>query len=131
MNYGVKLVEAETEEGAMFGYGFITARDRLWQIKFFRHLTQGRLSELIGTEGLEIDRMIRTVGITRAAQAVLDNLDDREKLALQMFSNGINKAVESMKAYPIEFYILWTDFGEPWTPLDSISISYFMCFTLS
>lgn len=35
---GVKIVEAETMMGAIFGLGFIHAKDRLWQMNFYRHL---------------------------------------------------------------------------------------------
>ncbi len=38
VDYGVKIVEAETMMGAIFGLGFIHAKDRLWQMNFYRHL---------------------------------------------------------------------------------------------
>ena len=47
-----------------------------------------------------------------------------------MYADGINKAVRHMKVYPAEFYFFWVDF-EPWTPLDSASIIYFLTFVLS
>jgi penicillin amidase len=43
---GLKLVDAKTFEGAIYGLGFIHARDRLWQMHMFRMLSQGRLSEV-------------------------------------------------------------------------------------
>lgn len=36
---GLKLVEAETLMGAIYGLGFIHAKDRLWQMHFYRMLT--------------------------------------------------------------------------------------------
>ena len=38
VNHGVKLVEAQTLEGAVYGLGFIHAKDRLWQLDFYRRL---------------------------------------------------------------------------------------------
>ena len=52
---GVKLVEAETFYGAFYGLGFVHAMDRLWQIEFYRRLAKGRLSEVVGSEGILID----------------------------------------------------------------------------
>lgn len=45
--------------GAVFGLGFSHAMDRLWQLEFTRRLAQGRLSEIIGSETLPIDKYIR------------------------------------------------------------------------
>lgn len=46
LDHGIKYVNAETFEGAMYGLGVAHARDRLWQMYFFRYLAQGRLSEV-------------------------------------------------------------------------------------
>jgi len=46
LDYGYKVVSAKTFHGAMYGLGFIHARDRLWQLNFLRMLGQGRLSEV-------------------------------------------------------------------------------------
>ena len=51
-------MEAETLEGAIFGLGFIHAKDRLWQINFYRYLVMGRLAELIGPMGVPIYRYV-------------------------------------------------------------------------
>jgi len=55
VDHGVKLVEAETFFGAFYGLGFVHAMDRLWQLEFFRRLAKGRLSEIVGSEGIMID----------------------------------------------------------------------------
>jgi penicillin amidase len=44
---GVKFIEAETFNGGLYGIGVAHARDRLWQLYFFRLLSQGRVSEVI------------------------------------------------------------------------------------
>jgi len=49
----------------MFGLGFIHGMDRLWQLEFLRKLSTGRLSEIFGTETLQLDKYIRLVGIPR------------------------------------------------------------------
>jgi penicillin G amidase len=44
--YGVKYINAQTYEGGIYGLGVAHARDRLWQMYFFRLLAQGRVSEV-------------------------------------------------------------------------------------
>ena len=43
---GIKYIDAETYEGAMYGMGVAHARDRLWQLIFFRYMASGRASEV-------------------------------------------------------------------------------------
>jgi len=43
---GIKYVEADTFFGAVYGLGVLHARDRLWQLYFFRLVSQGRVSEV-------------------------------------------------------------------------------------
>ena len=63
VDLGLKLAEAETMNGAMYGLGFIHGKDRLWMLFFYRALTYGRLSETFGTETITIDKYIRTMGL--------------------------------------------------------------------
>ena len=39
VDHGVKFVQAQTLEGAVYGLGFVHARDRLWQMHFYRALS--------------------------------------------------------------------------------------------
>ena len=120
VNYGIKLVEADTFMGAIYGLGFVHAKDRLWQVNFFRYLSTGRLSELIGSEGVPVDKFIRTIGVTRAAKKYLELLDEEERNLIQNYCNGVNKAARNVKLYPVEFYIVMAGF-EDITPYDVAS----------
>ena len=46
---GIKYINAQTYEGAIYGLGVAHARDRLWQMYFFRLMTKGRVSEVGGS----------------------------------------------------------------------------------
>ena len=117
------MVQAKTYEGAMFGLGFVHAKDRLFQLHMTRMIGQGRLSELIGSEGIEIDKYIRQLGVVRAAKADLAELDPDERASLVNYAAGINKVVENIKVYPFEFQVLMTSF-EPWSEKDSLACAY-------
>jgi acyl-homoserine lactone acylase PvdQ len=72
VDHGLKIVEAETMMGAIYGLGFIHAKDRLWQMHFYRMLVRGRLAELVGPSGVSIDKYLRTIGLPRAARITWD-----------------------------------------------------------
>lgn len=71
VNHGIKLVEAETFLGAIYGLGFVHAKDRLWQLTFYKYLTMGRLAELVGPDGVAVDKFVRTIGMPRAARTMI------------------------------------------------------------
>ena len=64
--WGVPHIEAGQSD-IWFAEGFCHAQDRLFQMDFYRRVVCGRLSEVAGSETLPVDRLMRTLGIRRAA----------------------------------------------------------------
>ena len=121
-DWGVPHVLAETDDGLFFGYGYATAQDRLWQLDYYRRKARGRLSEVIGPSGIEIDTVSHTIGLTRTAEANLARFPDKTKQRLAAYTNGINTFMEETKSnLPIEFDLLGYEPHE-WTSLDSVAI---------
>ena len=120
--WGIPHVFADSGDDLFFGYGFAMGQDRLWQLDYLRRKAHGRLSEILGPDGLELDIVARTVGINRIAAEEVQRLPDETSRRLQAFSRGINAAMdESSDHLPIEFDLL--DYRpEPWAPVDSIAI---------
>ena len=58
-----------------FAQGFCHGQDRLWQMDFYRRVVSGRSAEVAGEEGLAVDRLMRTLGIRRAAEREAAALD--------------------------------------------------------
>ena len=127
---GFKYIEGKEYEDALFGMGFAQCRDRLWQMNFLRALASGRLGELIGPDGVDVDIATRMFGIGSSGQKAAERLDSENLEILEAFSAGINHCAENIKVWPIEFYILWADF-EPWTPADVLTIHMLMAMFLS
>ena len=115
------MIEANTFEGAVFGLGFLHAKDRLWQLDFYRRLAQGRLSEVLGPLTISVDKYMRIMGLPRAIEEHTRNLQQDDLDALVNYAAGVNKVKESIVVYPREFMVLWTGF-EDWTPKDSVSV---------
>jgi len=60
----------------------------------------------------------------RAVEARLASLPLVELAVLKNYAGGINKVVENIKVYPLEFHVLFTSF-EPWSPRDSLACQFF------
>ena len=119
---GTPHIYADTEDDLFLGYGFAMGQDRLWQLDYLRRKAAGRLSEVLGADGLETDIIARTVGLNRIAAEEVDRIPDRTRDRLEAFSRGINRAMEQCQGrLPIEFDLLDYE-PEPWEPLDSIAI---------
>lgn len=55
-------VFAENDFDAYFVQGYLHAKFRLWQMEFQTHVAAGRLSEVIGKDGLNTDRFFSQTG---------------------------------------------------------------------
>lgn len=128
--WGVPHVRARTREDVWFGQGFCHARERLWQMDFYRRVTAGRLSEIAGPEGLPPDRLMRTLGLRRAAEREEAALPAEFRASLEHYCDGVATAVASAPSLPFEMQLLRLDF-EPWRPADMLAIGKLLAFGLS
>jgi penicillin amidase len=120
--WGVPHIYADNDEDLFFGFGYSMAQDRLFQLDFLRRKASGRLSEILGPEGLELDTIARTVGLRRIAEAEWHRLPDETRTLLSSFSAGVNAVIgESGDNLPIEFDLL--DYRPAvWSAVDCLAI---------
>src|SRR5260370_22599806 len=59
--WGVPHIYAQTLEDLFFAQGYITAKDRLFQIDLWRRVGTGKLSEAIGPSAVDRDRLARAL----------------------------------------------------------------------
>jgi penicillin G amidase len=128
--WGVPHVEAREREDLHFAQGYCHGQDRLWQMDFYRRVVEGRLAEMAGAEGLVVDRLMRTLGIRRAARAEVAALDSELLAYLERFCAGVNAAAADARALPLEMQVLRLRW-EPWTPVDILSLGKLLAFGLS
>lgn len=55
----------------------------------------------------------------------MTKISNEDLLLLKNYAAGVNKLVEQLHVYPLEFYLFWTGFEE-FTPRDSVAINYLM-----
>ncbi|CAN7320778.1 penicillin acylase family protein [Knoellia sp. LjRoot47] len=107
--------------------GFVHAQDRFFEMDLRRHVTSGRLSELVGEAGLETDKVVRTMGWRRVAEEELPTLDPQTRTTLQAYADGVNAYLRgrSPSQASLEYVVLGTKVDnyqiEKWTPADSIA----------
>lgn len=127
---GIPTIEGTSENDVAMVQGWIHARDRFFQMDYFRKVAQGRLGELVGSPALGNDVQLRTLGLARAALATWQSLDAETKGALQSYANGVN-AWLAANPLPPEYGGLELTQVEPWTPLDSLCYTKLLAWDLS
>ena len=126
---GVPHIYAESTDDLFFAQGFSHAQDRFFEMDYRRHVTAGRLSELVGANetALAADKVIRTLGWRRVAEQELPMLAESSRAHLEAYAKGVNAYLAQRD--PAELAIEYTVLGlqvdvaepEPWTPVDSIA----------
>src|SRR5207248_6882028 len=106
-----------------FGFGYATAQDRLFQLDYLRRRALGRLAEVLGPEGVELDLVARTVGLGLIAEQEWEALPEETRELVASFSKGINALIENCgDKLPIEFNLLGYR-PEVWRPEDCLAIA--------
>ena len=125
---------AENNYDLYYAQGYITAKDRLWQLDFQTRFAAGRLSEVIGEKAIDIDTYQRRMGMVYGAENTILEMekDPKIKEIMGAYTAGINAYIHSLKPadYPIEFKIL--DYQpEDWKPINSALLLKLMSATLT
>jgi penicillin G amidase len=125
---GIPTISADNAKDLFRAQGFVSAQDRFFEMDLRRHVTAGRLSELVGSSGLDSDKVVRAMGWRRVAEEELPKLAPETRQYLQAYADGVNayiKAVESPEKMSLEYTVLGRRNPnyrvEPWTPVDSLS----------
>lgn len=80
--------------------GFVVARDRFFMIDMIRRLALGRVSELLGEDGLSADQESRGIGMTRVAERYLSQFeaDPAWGEVMDAYAEGVNAYVDQVNA---------------------------------
>jgi penicillin amidase len=119
--HGVPHIYAKSRNDAYFGLGYAHAQDRLWQLELNRRTAAGRISELAGQAALDLDKLMRTLGLYRLAEARVQLASAEGRQVLEAYAAGVNAFLaERRGALPPEFLVLGAR-PEPWRPADSLA----------
>jgi penicillin amidase len=132
--YATPHVFAASNRGVFYGYGYVVASDRLFQMEMLRRTTQGRVAEVLGEEFLPLDVRLRTHYDHRSILPQLDALPASQREVLQAYAEGFNARVAEVLAdtslMPAEFVdhgflpVKWTDYDVAMLFVGSIAHRY-------
>lgn len=125
---------AKNDHDLYFAQGYLTAKDRLWQMDFQTRFASGRLSEVVGPKAIELDRYQRRMGMSFGAENMIEIAmkDPETNVIMNAYSAGVNAYIHSLKPsqYPIEFKLLNYE-PEDWKPVNSALLLKLMSATLA
>jgi len=123
-------VNAKSQADAYFALGYLHASERSWQMEMNRRIASGRLSEILGSDTVKIDRFVRTLGIKRAAERQFDRYPVSAKRLLQAYADGVNAGNAQLGwALPVEYFLTGSKPGH-WSPTDSVAWMLMMAYDL-
>lgn len=137
LSFDVPHVFGSTRSGTMFGAGYASAEDRLFMMDVLRHLSRGRLSELLGASdsNLAADRAQRLVAdYTEDELVAMANrvagldpvLGPLAAVDLASFVDGVNAFIAQVVADPVRLpaeYPALQLVPRPWKVTDSVALS--------
>jgi penicillin amidase len=119
--WGVPHIYAKDSDDLFFAQGWITARDRLFQIDLWRRTGTGKLAEVLGPSAVPRDRIARLVRFRGDWNREWSSYSPDAKQIVTAFTNGINAYIRSLNGKrTLEFRIAGYDPGL-WAPEDVAS----------
>ena len=130
----VPQIFATTDADAMRALGYVTARDRLFQLEIQSRAGEGTLTELVGDVALPADQETRRLGLPRSAERKWRDIGEGTpsgKLLLS-YAEGVNAYRASLvpAQWPVEYKLL-NRAPRQWLPLHSVHVLNRMGYTLA
>lgn len=124
---GIPHIYASTEHDLYFAQGYVHAQERFWQMDFYRHVGQGRTSEMFGKSALQNDMFLNTLGWRETSAREYESISPEAKKTLEAYAEGVNAYLKDHhnEAVSLEYAILKLlspDYEiEPWEPLHTLA----------
>jgi penicillin amidase len=123
---GVATVQAGSSLDALRVQGYLTARERMFQMELQRRAADGELAAFAGPAALPLDRIHRTYGFRQVAEAAVPLLPEEERQALEALAAGVNAFIATHEErWGLEFRLLGIR-PKPWTSADSLKVLLLM-----
>lgn len=126
---GVPHIFAQNDEDLYFAQGYVSARDRLFQMELQVRAAGGTLAEWLGEDLVNYDRSQRRLGMMYGAEKALEEiiLDETVSSILNAYSAGVNAYIETLtyEKYPVEYKILDAE-PEQWEPIKTALLLKYM-----
>jgi penicillin amidase len=122
----IPFIEAETDDDLAVALGAVHAHLRLTQMELMRRVATGRIAELVGPLGVELDRALLLLDFGRAVPAMIDRLADPTRRWAEGFVRGVNHQIDHVRRapglLPPSLRVLGVT-PEPWTLADLLTVA--------
>src|SRR5262249_30174374 len=121
---GIPHVRAASLDDLYYGWGWVSARDRLWQMLWTRAAGEGRTHRWLGNRALQADGGAQLFRLRERAHAIWerDRADPTGRAARERYAAGVNAYLESCRrgerSWPPELARL-NERPADWKPEDS------------
>jgi penicillin amidase len=122
---GVPTVKAESRADVARALGWLHAQDRFFQMDLLRRRSAGELAELFGKAALLLDRDTRRHGFRALAEKILAQTPAEQRALLEAYTAGANAGLAALGEKPFE-YLLLRETPKPWSPTDTLLVSFTM-----
>lgn len=118
----VPYIEASNDLDAYFVQGYVTAAERMFQMDVMRRTSEGRMADLFGSTFMPQDKLMRTLGFQRLAEAEYKRLPNDLKEGVNAYCKGVNAYLDGAQGrQPLEFVLMGMQIRK-WSPADTLSI---------
>jgi penicillin amidase len=118
----IPYIEASSDGDVYFVQGYVAAAQRMFQMDILRRTAEGQLAEIFGANSLPHDKLMRTIGINRLAEAEIKKLPKEVVSSLHSYTSGVNEYIEEHDGkLPLPFFLLGYK-PKSWTDADSLAI---------
>jgi penicillin amidase len=98
--YGVPHVYANDTHGLFYGYGYVVAEDRLFQMEMARRAVLGTVSEVMGPAYVALDKGSRSAFTPESIKAQMAKLSSDDRAIFEGYAAGFNARVKEVLADP-------------------------------
>ncbi len=128
----VPHITAEDDADAFYGMGFVQGQDRAFQIETIKRAASGTLSELVGEEGLPIDRLTRRLGLRHRALAQAPDIRPDLRRRVDAFARGVTDGAGRIGSpTPAHEFTLLRGRPTPHTAVDVLAVLKLQAFLLA
>lgn len=132
--HGIPHVFAKSWTDACRALGYVHASDRLWQMDMFRRRAEGTLSQVLGSDQLEHDKLVRRLGIARGCREIWesDAIPAEMRAQLEAYTEGVNARIEELQKTGFSGMFNSLDYEpELWKPVDCTTFGKYMAWDQS
>ncbi len=129
--WGVPYLSAASLEDLVRAMGWVHANDRFAQMELNRRVASGRLAEVIGEAGLEMDRTMIELQVRSIAEGAVAGMRPDSLELLKVYADGVNAWLQQRGEDLQPLFQLTGLEPEPWTPTDSMCVPAMLAVSLS